>query len=86
MNISLTPALEKIVQAKVSSGHYNNASEVIRDALRLMIREDAKSVSYDEWVHKEVLKGWEQAERGEVEDFDMESIVEEVLAEEQKSQ
>lgn len=36
MNISLTPALEKLVQHKVESGLYNNASEVIREALRLM--------------------------------------------------
>ncbi len=36
MNVSLTPALEKLVQQKVASGLYNNASEVIREALRLM--------------------------------------------------
>jgi antitoxin ParD1/3/4 len=36
MNVSLTPALEKMVQQKVASGLYNNASEVVRQALRLM--------------------------------------------------
>jgi antitoxin ParD1/3/4 len=36
MNVSLTPALEKLVRQKVESGLYNNASEVIREALRLM--------------------------------------------------
>ena len=36
MNVSLTPALEKMVQKKVESGLYNNASEVVREALRLM--------------------------------------------------
>ena len=36
MNVSLTPALEKLVQRKVDSGLYNNASEVVREALRLM--------------------------------------------------
>lgn len=40
MNISLTPALEKLVQQKVRSGLYNNASEVIREALRLMKETD----------------------------------------------
>jgi antitoxin ParD1/3/4 len=33
MNISLTPALETFVKKKVASGLYNNASEVIREAL-----------------------------------------------------
>lgn len=34
MHISLTPELETKVKQKVASGFYNNASEVIRDALR----------------------------------------------------
>ena len=34
MNVSLTKELEKVVEKKVKSGLYNNASEVVRDALR----------------------------------------------------
>lgn len=37
MNVSLTPELERYVKAKVKSGYYNNASEVVREALREMI-------------------------------------------------
>jgi antitoxin ParD1/3/4 len=36
MNVSLTPELDKFVSAKVESGRYNSASEVIREALRLL--------------------------------------------------
>ena len=36
MHISLTPELEEIIKSKVESGFYNNASEVIREALRFM--------------------------------------------------
>ena len=36
MNVSLTPELERFVGAKVKSGRYNSASEVIREALRLL--------------------------------------------------
>lgn len=36
MHISLTPELESRVKSKVESGLYNNASEVIREALRFM--------------------------------------------------
>jgi len=34
MNVSLTDELETVIEKKVKSGLYNNASEVVRDALR----------------------------------------------------
>lgn len=36
MNVSLTPELESFVQSKVSTGRYTSASEVVREALRLL--------------------------------------------------
>ena len=36
MNVSLTPELEKFVNRKVQTGRYNSASEVVREALRLL--------------------------------------------------
>jgi antitoxin ParD1/3/4 len=41
MNVSLTPALEEFVAAKVRSGRYTSASEVVREALRLLEDQDA---------------------------------------------
>ena len=40
MNVSLTNELEKFVSAKVESGRYNSASEVVREALRLLEEHD----------------------------------------------
>jgi antitoxin ParD1/3/4 len=40
MNISLTPHLEEMIREKIASGSYNPASEVVREALRLMEQED----------------------------------------------
>jgi antitoxin ParD1/3/4 len=45
MHVSLTPELQSRVQAKVESGLYNNASEVIREALRFM---DA----HEDWINE----------------------------------
>jgi antitoxin ParD1/3/4 len=36
MHLSLTPELENLIKAKVQTGLYNNASEVVREALRFM--------------------------------------------------
>jgi antitoxin ParD1/3/4 len=40
MNVSLTPELESMVREKVESGLYTSASEVVREALRLMAEND----------------------------------------------
>src|ERR1035438_5902303 len=39
-NVNLTDELESLVQAKVKSGRYENASEVMRAALRALEREE----------------------------------------------
>jgi antitoxin ParD1/3/4 len=43
MNISITDQLAEYVRARVKSGRYNNASEVVRDALRRMEEEDLRA-------------------------------------------
>lgn len=43
MNISITDRLVGYVRKKVKSGRYNNASEVVREALRRMEDEDARA-------------------------------------------
>lgn len=40
MNVNLTPHLEEMVRQKVNSGLYTSASEVVREALRLMDEQD----------------------------------------------
>ena len=44
MNVSLTPELEKYVRGKVASGLYNNASELIREALRLFVAREGTPI------------------------------------------
>tara|TARA_R110002096_G_scaffold61218_2_gene152174 strand:+ start:553 stop:795 length:243 start_codon:yes stop_codon:yes gene_type:complete len=62
MNISLTPELEMAVKKKVESGLYNNASEVIREALRLTLKQEQEN----DWLKKEAAIGYAQLEAGEV--------------------
>lgn len=57
MNISLTPRLEQMIREKIASGSYNSASEVVREALRLMELEDQIRALKLERLREEIHKG-----------------------------
>lgn len=80
-NVSLTPALEREIEDAVSSGEYSSASEIVREGLRLWRERRARGALYEEWLMAQIELGWDQAERGDVEDHDMKSVVDRVLAE-----
>ena len=66
MHISPTPELEARIKTKVESGLYNNASEVIREALRIV-------EPNEEWINElklarlreQVREGVDQLDHGE---------------------
>ena len=64
MNVSLTPELEKFIDGKVESGFYNNASEVVREGLRLLKEHDEIRLKWREQIER----GWLQAQAGELVD------------------
>lgn len=57
MNVSLTPALEKFVQDKVATGLYNSVSEVIREAIRLLISTENVSQERLKSLYKDIDTG-----------------------------
>ncbi len=57
MNVNLTPQLEELVRSKVSSGLYTSASEVVREALRLMEEQDRLKELRREELRREVRAG-----------------------------
>lgn len=65
MNVSLTPELEKFVREKVASGLYNNASEVVREALRLLHAKPDASAAPDKNAIRAAILRLEPALRSE---------------------
>lgn len=57
MNVNLTPQLEELVRNKVASGLYTSASEVVREALRLMDEQDQTRKAKLEQLKKEIRQG-----------------------------
>lgn len=84
MNISLTAPLEALVQEKVASGFYNNASEVVREALRLMHERDQRDAARLQRLRTEAVKGFESLERGEFSKKSVGQIFGEVLTKHRK--
>lgn len=77
MNVSLTPELEQFVQAKVKSGRYLSASEVVREALRLLEERDRLREIQIETLRQKIAIGIEQNNRSE--GLDGEAVTQEVL-------
>ena len=56
MNVSLTEKQKNYIQSQVESGDYQNASELVRDALRLHQLYREKLLAD---LRNEIAKGWE---------------------------
>lgn len=62
MNVSLTPELERFIANKVESGLYNSASEVVRQALRLLVDQDTEQKTKLEALHSSIQDGIKSGE------------------------
>jgi len=65
MNVSLTPELENFIQKKVSSGRYASASEVVREALRLLEDHEKATAAQRKEFRAEVDRRTASLDRGE---------------------
>lgn len=64
MNVHLTPELEQMVLRKVQTGRYNSASEVMREALRLMEERDQLKATQKEELRKKIEAGLKSLDEG----------------------
>ena len=71
MKVNLTPQLEERVRSKVASGLYTSASEVVREALRLMDEPDRLREAKLEQLRGDVRQG---LAGGPSETWDAESV------------
>lgn len=66
----LAPELEAFLQSRVKSGRYQTASDVVRDALRLLERQGHECEEAFQQLKAKLERGAAQAERGELLDGD----------------
>jgi len=70
MNVSLTPELEELVDQKVQSGMYHTASEVVREALRLLKDRDELQAHRMEELRSDIAVGLKDLDAGKSKSFD----------------
>jgi antitoxin ParD1/3/4 len=82
MNVSLPAEFVAFVEAEVAAGDYGTASEVVRDALRLLRREKAGHEEKLTVLRREVRTGLMQANEGGLSHESVADILAELEAEE----
>jgi len=70
VNVSLTPELESLIHSKVSNGRYTSASEVVREALRLMEERDQVQELYKASMREKIAAGMASLRAGHGTDGD----------------
>jgi antitoxin ParD1/3/4 len=65
VTVSLTPQLENELNTRVKSGQYASASEVVREALRLLSHYERVRNAQLAQLENEIAVGVKQFERGE---------------------
>lgn len=64
-NINLTEHFDRLIEAGVASGRYGNASEMIREGLRLLEQRAREERAKLKWLRGAVKEGLNEIERGE---------------------
>lgn len=63
-NINLTPALDRFVKRHLKSGRYGNASEVVREALRLLEQKEREREAKLKALSQAVQEGVDELDQG----------------------
>ncbi|MCP3690252.1 MAG: type II toxin-antitoxin system ParD family antitoxin [Gammaproteobacteria bacterium] len=79
MNVSLTPQLETFVRQRAESGDYNNASELVREAIRLFKRiEEERAFKLDQ-LRIAITEGDKAVEMGQSQVFNSEAELDQLF-------
>lgn len=79
MNVNLTAEMVDFIESEVSTGHYVSASEVVREALRIMRHDREAETVKLHLLRDEIERGYDQSERDEFSSRTVDQIAEAVL-------
>ena len=64
-NVNLTSHFDRFIEAGVKSGRFSNASEVVREGLRLLEQRQAEDKARIQWLRRAAREGFDALEQGQ---------------------
>ncbi|SPF53546.1 conserved hypothetical protein [Candidatus Sulfopaludibacter sp. SbA4] len=64
-NVNLTDHFDRFIEARVTSGRFSNASEVVREGLRLLEQREREDKARLKWLRAAVKEGIDDIDRGD---------------------
>ncbi len=64
-NVNLTDHFDNFIDSRIGSGHFSNASEVVREGLRLLEQRDAEDRAKLTWLRSAAKDSFASIDRGE---------------------
>lgn len=64
-NVNLTEHFDRFIETGITSGRFSNASEVVREGLRLLEQREQEDRAKIEWLRAAAREGFDAADRGD---------------------
>ena len=64
-NVNLTEHFDRFIETGITSGRFSNASEVVREGLRLLEQREQEDKASIEWLRAAAKEGFDAADRGD---------------------
>ena len=64
-NVNLTKHFDQFIESGITSGRFSNASEVVREGLRLLEQREREDKARIEWYRAAAKEGFDELDRGE---------------------
>jgi antitoxin ParD1/3/4 len=77
-NVVLTDHQQGVIESLVGSGRYQNASEVLRDGLRLVEQREAEDAAKLDALREAAAIGWRDLEAGRYRDIGRDMLADEI--------
>jgi antitoxin ParD1/3/4 len=71
-NVDLTEHFDRFIETGVTSGRFSNASEVVREGLRLLEQREDEEKAKLEWLRAAAKEGFDAVKRGDYTTVDSE--------------